>query len=601
MFGVILSALTLMTLFAVTIYMVQQNQEQNAAYDKQLGNVIATINTTNSATETVVKQQNASLGGLVNNVTTIQSAATETNKSLDNLRQSAVSKDALAKEAKSEQGTFNKVIVNGVALSAGGEDKLLNIGGNGLKFAGTTLNGTDNTIAGATTFQGDRLRLQGFLGTAQMRMTPFGGVDLMMSDRTYATLHQDGRTHINGSIVLDNPSIDVHSENEPVGTKGAGNGAQATTTAKTGNGPVEAQARPQPIGIYNRSSSDKFGIYQGEASHPYAEFGPGGATFPSRVKANEFVFTLPEGGDTYSMMKSFQNNALRMNLTSKDAGFEIAEDLYKPPTHTFSASGNAFHAGALGINTPTPMQSLHITGKDAAAIRLQSGNTSADLSTKANATTLNTNSGSIMFAPNNTPAVAFEPDGTTRLQGSFCLKDVCVKKEDMSTLLGTTKQVASMTQNFSTDPEVTRITSKNMCLNQTCMNDTQLQTMLQMDQKLTPYFKSIQTPTSQDAPLRFTTKTTFQQPICLDDNLCLDKNNLTQLFSAAQKNAELEATLKTQNDNFVRQMQQQKAYFDQQLSQLATTQQLQEQKAYIDQKLAAPAPAPAAQAAAARA
>lgn len=591
MFGVILSALTLMTLFAVTIYMVQQNQEQNAAYDKQLGNVIATINTTNSATETVVKQQNASLGGLVNNVTTIQSAATETNKSLDTLRQSAVSKDALAKEAKSEQGTFNKVIVNGVALSAGGEDKLLNIGGNGLKFAGTTLNGTDNTIAGATTFQGDRLRLQNPNGSAEMRMTPMGA-DFMVSDRKYATFHQDGRTHISGSIVLNNPSEPLQG-GQPIPMSVDVKGQPKATDGQ------QPKAAPAPVGIFNRSSSDKFGLYNGEASRPYAEFNSIGATFPRSVKAQEFVFTVPQGGDIYSMMKSMDKNALRVSMYGNDASFEIAKGTAVPPDHTFSTSGNAFHAGALGINTPTPMQPLHITGKEgaAAAIRLQSGNTSADISAKDNTTAFTTTAGGMTFAPNSKLAVAFEPDGTTRLQGSFCLGDVCVKKEDMSTLLGTTKQVASMTQNFSTDPEVTRITSKNMCLNQTCMNDTQLQTMLQMDQKLTPYFQSIQTPTSQDAPLSFTTKTRFQQPICLDDNLCLDKNNLTQLFSAAQKNAELEATLKTQNDNFVRQMQQQKAYFDQQLSQLATTQQLQEQKAYIDQKLAAPAPAPAAQAA----
>lgn len=550
MLNLAISLVTFLSIVAVTVYMAQQNRLQDQRTQKHLQDMVASVNTQNAAAEQVVKKQNDTLGGINSsltdvrgNITTLQSSVKDTNtrvdglkdiyatkadttKSFDDLKNVYVNKQdsvkafsalsnvylsqaAAAKSLQSDQGTFSKVTVGDRTLFV--NNNLLSVDKGGLSIPGdVNLNGTTlATTAGAFHINAGSNNL--------FRATP------------------------TGSTVRGNLNVD------------------GVTLGRFGNEP---------------------GLYAPAASNPapFVKFAANReATFGGPVKTSGMVF-LPDGADVFSITRNAQARTLQARVPNGQFDIGGSNNI----GHTFFADGRAYHAGPVAVGTSAPHSNvlLHLRRDNApASLRMEQGPRAFDLGLNPQGAFLNTSNQDITFSTNGQVNARINAQGNTVINGSLCVGNQCIQTNQLQDLLTKAQQINAYLSNLTFDPSGAKFTRDTICVNGTCINADQVRRLLALESRATPVFSNILS--NQPDDLVFNKRGRFQNSLCFED-VCWNKSTaqtvlntvnstVPSLNQTIQTQTNRINTLEAQNQQFLRQMQEQKAYFDNQLKTISTT------------------------------
>lgn len=503
-----MSAVTLMTLFAVGVYLMQTNMDQQHVLKQKLGSMADTVNKNTASSQASMKKQedaatalskqmtgyDTKLKGYEGNLNNFKSQFEQVNKTFtdmttksDNLTKDieAVKKDYmsradLAKEVKSEVGTFTKLNVNGRTIFVNKEKVELD--------GGLTVNGPVNATGGFE-FGDSSLYSNG------------GIVGMKVGNQEVLKMDAQGNTTVPKAFTLT------------AGDKKAMafSGADATFYGPT----IELDQRMtlgEKLGKTGIHSDKNIGVYiKGKNTVAFTEKGG--------VEASSISF--PEGGDIYTMIKEVQGkvDSLKLAMNKETSSFQIHGAGKKQ--HTLAADGTMYHAGNVGIGIEKPEAPLHVfkQGEDA-SMRFQSGSDYMDFGIDTTAQGYVTvpkmgftmkQDGKNVFTVDNTGA---------KLQGNLCIEEQCLDKSNLVKMMSTPSQISDYQTKFKVGETEARFAGKQICVNDVCTTDEQFR-------KMNAYMGRASF--DEKAGYSFTGRTKVGE-LCVGDT-CMDETRLNKVLS----------------------------------------------------------------------
>lgn len=493
MLGVVMSAVTLLTLFAVSVYILNGNMKQEDKLNQQLEQVVGKINT-NSAT---LAGQNASKDAVI---AQMQEALKNTQSSLDanakaiaDLKTSTTTMNTnmtkemgdlkaqntnATKEVKSDVGKFTKLNINGVNVFV--NKNIVEVEGDlktksGIGFGDASLYGTKDVV-GMKVGNTEVLKMD-----SNGNMTVPSAFSMTMGNKKSIEMNGADLTVFGNSIVLD---------------KQMSMGTQANN-----------------VGIH---AANDIGVYvNGKQNIGFSKDGS--------IKAESVVF-FPSGSDVYSIMKGIEGKEkyLKVGMDGEATNSFQIHGGDKKAKHVFVGDGTAYHVGNLGVGIQKPLAPVHVSkDKGDAFIRMQSGPASLDLGVNEKGSFMKVPMTGMVMQQGNTDVWKVGNDGTTYVAKKLCVDDQCVDKTSLQTVMSTPAKIGPLMANMTITDQEARLKGKQLCINNECLTDGQVNDMKKYMQGMS---------LNESSGYTFSKRANFVDKLCVGST-CIDETQLKSVLS----------------------------------------------------------------------